>query len=1003
MATRNSRLGINAEATGTARAVQQLNSLDRALRKLPNRIDIAVELKGIEKAVAEAKLLDKALKGLPNRKTIDIVVNEKGKSLAALAAELKALPNRTKTTVDVDTDRGARNIRKLKDDSEGLGRVFTGFLSTFSGMGSGILGFGSEAIGVFSSVTSSSEEAAGGISAVTGDIGKMGAAAGIAGTVLTTLLQTLGAAFLAILKFGALATALTVAGAAIAEAWGAASTAIAAVPAALSLILVPMAAVKLGMDGIQKAAKKIEPQFKSLQKAVSDAFERGLTPVLKNLADNLFPHLKVGLSGTADSLSLIAKRLTDFVTGEVGLKLLSDTIGNVNRALTLMAPSLEAILQGFLRLASSKAAMDALLLTVQGIGEFLNSIASNKALETAFTGLGEVIHSLETAFTGLVNNGITLFANSYPGLKHVIDAIREFFTKFDYKTLGKAVSDVFDGIAETIKKIPQGTIDGIVAGFKNLGATFKDPSFQDGLVKFTNAIPAALGLINLLVKAFGALPDVVIAAGHALAGALKIIPGIGPALGAAVETAVTALDAQLSAKVPPAVADGMAGAGPAAQQSLDGSLPPAVRDGVAGAAPAAQQGAAAIGQGLQVGLQPMPGFVNQAFIAIGPQINAAFQGLAVYVSFGMQTLANAVTQGFTTSMVPAFTTGFATTIGPTIGTAFLTTIGPAVRKGMADLGPVVSLAFTTLIGPAFTAGFAALGPAIGIGFLTVIGPTFKKGMADLAAVITLAFTTSIAPAFTQGFASIQTSITAVMAQMAAAVRTGMDQVGAAVKGGMELAAAIVVQTGTQMVASITTTMDAFVRAVQAGLDKFGFAIKNGMALAVAVINSFVGQFEKAGEALGQGLVDGINAKTKDVEAAAARLGAAAAKAVNSASGLNAASPSKKSFKSGVWLAQGLINGMDSQVRLVEASAARLGRMATTAAQAQLGALGLATTQPVIRFSGVGAEGALTQGGDVVPVWKFYIGDREVTDLVRAELEQERKATAQGLRMRKPGG
>ena len=70
------------------------------------------------------------------------------------------------------------------------------------------------------------------------------------------------------------------------------TTALLSLPGILSLVLAPIAAITLGLDGFKKAALTVKPQFESLKKIMADAAQTSFTPVFQNLANTIFPLLE---------------------------------------------------------------------------------------------------------------------------------------------------------------------------------------------------------------------------------------------------------------------------------------------------------------------------------------------------------------------------------------------------------------------------------------------------------------------------------------------------------------------------------------------------------------------------------------------------------------------------------------------------------------------------------------------------------------------------------------
>lgn len=722
----------------------QLGQLGRLVadRKIKVEAEVDVDVDSLDNAIARASA--SARQVIKTRVEIDR--DHFNRSIADLTRNSQ----KVKVEIDIDKDRAAAAfsglIGTLTNAASGLGRTLGSFFDTASS------GVGRFASGVTDAVSDVS---------------------GFAATIA---------------KASAIATGLAVAGAGITAAWGAASTAVAAVPAAIALIGAPLASVLVGMDGIKKAAQTLKPAFDQLKASVSATFQQGLTPVFQQLKA-IFPTLQAGLNGIAVSLSTVAQRTTAFITSARGTIQLNTLFQNVQRAIASI--DLEPLISGFLTLAGNRAALDALAGTINRIGEAIQRIANNPALDAAFEGLEGTLGSLTDAFADLVNNGITLFANAAPGLSRVIDSIAGFFNKFDWAALGGAVSGALEGVASAIDGIDPATISAITTGFQGLSTALQSEAFKTGLQGFADAIPAALEAGKQLITVFGGIGTAVGIAARAFSGIdtaiqglsdkinsipegfildkilgkdnsarfqawlleaddafdelLGIIPEKGAEGAAAAEEAGQGIHdgvVKPLAKTAPVVGQSLAPiAGqvrtslapvPGSAQGIFSKIPPGIAKELGLAAPAAKTAAEKVGPAVGVGLAPIPGFVNQAFVAIGPQINEAMAGLATYVSFGTVTLANAVTTGITTNLAPAFTTGFLG-LAPIVDQAFAG-LSVNAAMGMANFALGVTQGFLA-VSFALQTGLIGLGPIVDAGFAG-LSINVAMGMSNLALAVT---------------------------------------------------------------------------------------------------------------------------------------------------------------------------------------------------------------------------------------------------------------------------
>lgn len=497
---------------GAAEAARVLES-----RKvtIPAEIDIDAARAEMEKALISKPIHIKAIVDIDKNSLAPGILGLTtfGKNLNKIQEEfrrLRQLSGTVGSAIGQDFERAGPRIRKaITRGTAGVDRNFSLIGSTAAlvagGLGQAFVQSG-RAIGkVFSGIASAGGDALSGIgSKIGGAVSSIGELASVLGAVVGPIGAVVAAVSTAVLgfaKFAVVSTLVAEAGAGIAGAWGFASTAIAAVPAAIALLGAPIAAIAIGMDGIKKAAASIKPEFDKLQKSVSATFEKGLTPILKDLAQKVFPTLKTGLNEIANSLVAVAGRTEQFLRSETGLRDMSTLFHNVSTAISEI--NINPLLDGFLRLAGNSHALGALVITINSIGDAIQSIADNPALDKAFDGLGQVLVSVTKAFGGLVNNGIKLFAAAAPGISKGLDGITNFFSKFNWDQLGTAVGNAFKGLGDALNQIPQSTIDAIGKSFEGLGNSLNSQGFKDGVAGFAKAVPIIVDLGTKGVEAFG--------------------------------------------------------------------------------------------------------------------------------------------------------------------------------------------------------------------------------------------------------------------------------------------------------------------------------------------------------------------------------------------------------------------------------------------------------------------------------------------------------------------
>jgi hypothetical protein len=518
------QIPVEADTSRVNREIFDLKATLAEFQRNPVQVGFDANDALLRRKIAEIEALLAKMDGETITPEIQANIDAALAKLSAYQRELDALDGkriRSIAELDVDTIKADARIlafvermrltRKIKLQTEVDDRSMA---DTDRRLGRLFQGIGDRLAQVFDAV-------GGVIGGIVDNIG--GITRGLTGAV------TVAARFAVILAAAsAVSTGLAIAGAGITAAWGAVSTAIAGIPGAIALIGAPIAAVALGMDGIKKAAQGIKPQFDALKASVSDVFEKGLAPILTNIATRVFPSLKVGLTDTARAMVDLAGGVADVVIRAADLGQLKTIFDNVNTSIRNMTPGIQDLVGGFLLVAQQKGAFDAITAAVNTFGAaFKRSVIdliSNGTLAAAFEGLKGTLVGVTQGFADLVKNGITVFANAAPGINHLLDSLTGFFNRFDWASLGRSVGGVFDGLASALDRIPQGTIDGITASFQRLSDTFRSAQFQQALVDIAGAIPAVISALNGLIQAF-------LRVGFAATGFVQVIIGVGRTIG----------------------------------------------------------------------------------------------------------------------------------------------------------------------------------------------------------------------------------------------------------------------------------------------------------------------------------------------------------------------------------------------------------------------------------------------------------------------------------------
>lgn len=687
-------------------------------------------------------------------------------------------------------------------------------------------------------------------------------------------LSTVIGAGLQFAKFSAIAAGLAVAGAAVSAAWGLVSTAIAAVPAAIGFIGAPIAAVALGLDGIKRAAKTLEPEFNKLKESVSATFEKGLLPVMKQLRP-IFPQLTAGVNKIATSLVGVGQGLADFITKGQGLKIVETLMNNVSTAIKNSQPGIISLTSAFLKLAGNQAALSVLTTVVNEMGAALQRIADNPALNTAFKGLEGVLASVTRGFGDLVNNGIKLFASAAPGIQKGLDSITNFFNRFDWNALGQSVGGVFEGLGQALDKVPTSTIKAIETSFAHLSETFKSAQFQAQLTNMVNAVPAAIRELDRMVQAFGRI-------GEGVAKAIIALDKIDARFESSKQKISSWVDdvgnKMLGDNFRKGIGDA-AGKVDGALNQFFGITESSLKEGMVTATQVTNQGGQAIFDALTLHLSNLAPAVTTAFVGFGEAVRAPMQSLPAIVSTALNPL-GAIIDGSLGKIAPKVS-------------ASLAPVPPAVQSELGKLLPIASTAVNPLaaaiLGPinsinlrmpgtagliptslgsalsplgqvAAIAGAAVppslfnplnplpgqvntLGGQIVVGFGSGIKP-LPQSMIDALAPLPTNVQTGLTPAqqaMTTGAGQLVDALGLGMASMGLTVDSAMLGVNTSISGGMLTATSALSTAATGMQTAMTGAMTGVTAAVTAGMTNIqGVVIATGAALTAAMTTAMSG-------------------------------------------------------------------------------------------------------------------------------------------------------------------
>ena len=853
----------------------------------------------------------------------------------------------------------------------------------------------------------------GALEAASSNVGNAVAQAGRAGTREFGRLDSVARGVVgALAQAVVLAPAIAVAGAGITAAWGAASTAIAAIPGLIAGAAAVIGTVAAGLDGIKNAAKTIKPEFDALRKSVSDTFERGFVQVFRTLATT-FPTLTTGMDRVAVSITGIAQRLADMLASNAGLLRLRSIFDGMSLALDKMSPGIAAVVDSILILGSQSVIFDTLASAVNTFGqEFRRSVIDlieRGTLDRAMTGLRGSLESLTRGFVGLVENGIELFAAAAPGVNQFLDSLTRFFGRFNWDSLGRSVGRVFSGLAETLDQVDDQTIRDIEQAFADLADTFNDPKFQENLRKIIEGIPAAVRQLGELSKAFGEV-------GAAISGMLIAFDAVDKPFREFVQGISDNIDKLRRAM---AGENGLDPEDPFGLKLLDDNpvaflnvlminlriafdrLRTVVQIGIESVRAVFSQGWGLVATPVQIAFDQIVAVVTlgmrqiQAAVTLGVQAvqtaltlgwqsvivgtQIAWQQIPLYVGLGMQTAQLAVQTGMTL-LKTAMQLGWqqvqlaaqlAWQLLPTYVQLGFTTMQLAVQTGMTLLKTAMTLGWQQvqlatsmawqLIPTYVSLGFAAVQTAITTG-ISLAQTAMQVGWSQIQTLTGLAWS------------QIQTAVSVAWGVITSSTSTGTSQVSSAVSTAWSQIQALTGTAWATITSTIQTAVNNFVSAVRTGAGNVLAEMRALPGRIVSAIGNLGSLLVSAGRALMDGLLSGIRAGFEAVLAFARSIAAriAAVKGPRQYD-LRVLRPA------GEWLMRGLGDGLSRGMDLI---VGMVRRFTGTFAGLQFQAPQLANVREFVS-TGASIGDALLDGLNTSQP-AIIAAAREITDRLNAE-------------------
>lgn len=565
----------------------------------------------------------------------------------------------------------------------------------------------------------------------------------------------------------------------------------------------------------------------------------------------------------------------------------------------------------------------------EGVGSVVESVGTS--IKTALEGVGDVFKSVGTAIADAAKGIGEGIKSALEGVGTVIESI------------GTAIKSVLEGLAPVIESLgtalatlAKGIGEGIAIALRGLGSALAmiPPTTWLAIGAAALMFGAALALVgsqgeglqmvlNGVANVISSVAPIVQIVVNGIVSALSLLPGIFESVGTAIETAcsgisevVTSLGTAVS-DVVTSVTDGMSKIIDSIGNAISGVLDSLANiiDSIGEAALNAGKGFNELSKGLEritkLNLFDMAASMA-AVIASLAGVTAMSGGLAE-AGTGMKQFADGIKQvskngtvaATALTTINAAVTPLSTTL-PQLGPQ-LTTVSEQIQT-FADnaMTAFTTLAASTVSCMAFTMTMAMLNAAVQqatavfTGYMLVI-------TGAVAAFAGLASGAQSAQAAISGLTGVATSVGSALSSLGAVGSAAMQSLVSSFREAQGEAESAGKAIGTN-----------FTKSVQSGLKQLPTIAQSAISSMISVLNSAQSAAYTSGAYIGIGLANGMRSQLGTVRAVAAQLAAAADEAIQAKARIG--SPSKVMAKNGMWIGQGLVNGIEGMYSKVHKAA-----------------------------------------------------------------------------------
>lgn len=207
---------------------------------------------------------------------------------------------------------------------------------------------------------------------------------------------------------------------------------LAGLPSLIAAAGAGFAAIALGMDGIKNAAKTLTPQIDALKAALSQRWESGLTPLFNQMKPLFTNVIQPGLLAVTDGLLAMARGFTNVVTSAAGMQQIGTILQNTGKFFSGITPMVESLTSGFLTLAAVGSQSFGVLSGVlnrfgASFNEMVNRLANSGQLTAAIEAMAPVLDALLQGFVRLMDIGVQIMGTMGGPLSGAITGLVNLF------------------------------------------------------------------------------------------------------------------------------------------------------------------------------------------------------------------------------------------------------------------------------------------------------------------------------------------------------------------------------------------------------------------------------------------------------------------------------------------------------------------------------------------------------------------------------------------------